>query len=206
MKPSRWWYTTAPALAGLTAALILKATAQSPAAAAGLLAGSSLLGLVLSLIKKWVTDASNERQALRFATKDRDEAREQANLAEAMTAAERERCRAEAAAARTRADQAEINFDQRARAAERRAEEQIAAFADRTAAEAAQCLAEEIARLRREHEENYALIKTQSYEQGVDDALSGRIDMIVLDAPDADVIDLDDRRPTGTEAREARNS
>ena len=54
----------------------------------------------------------------------------------------------------------------------------------------------------------WATVKSESFEAGVLAAMSGQIDMMVLDAPDADIIELngarEERRPTGTDSRITR--
>lgn len=196
MQPTqrRWKWTVAPAIFGITTGLTLITSGGDAVAIGGVLAGFATLALCMTLIRKWVLDADEVRRELRAAIRAKDQAREQADVATALTMGERERCRSEAAAAKAEARQAEVNFDQRARAAEQRMAEETAA-----------CIAEEVARLRAEFEENRAVFFKEAYGAGVVDALSGQIDLVVLDAPDADVIELDDRRDerraTGTDGR-----
>lgn len=194
MQPTqrRWRWIATPAILGIVTGLTLISSGGDAVANGGVLAGFATLALCMTLIRKWILDASEVRRELRAAIRAKDKAREQADVATALTMGERERCRSEAATAKAEARQAEINYDQRARAAEQRMAE-----------ETASCIAEEVARLRHEFEESRATFFKDAYGQGVIDALSGQIDLVVLDAPNADVIELDgareERRPTGTD-------
>lgn len=194
MKPAqkRWKWVACPAILGIATGIIMVVSTDDPIAIGGVIAGFSTLALCMTVIRKWITDTSEIRREHRAAIRECDESREQADVATAITMGERERARSEAAAAKAEARQAQINFDQRARAAETRMREETEA-----------AIAEETARLRLEIEEMWATVKSESYEAGVLAALSGQIDMMVLDAPDADVIQLngarEERRPTGTD-------
>lgn len=190
MKPAkrRWQWIAAPAILGITTGTTMITAGGDAVANGGVLAGFATLALCMTLIRKWVTDTNNERREYRAAIRGCDSAREENQVATAITMGERERARSEAATAKADARQAEINFDQRARAAERRLNIDLAAA---------------IEQVRHEFEEDRARALKEAYTAGIVDALSGRIDNIVLDAPDADIIALDDareeRRPTGTD-------
>lgn len=190
----RWKWIAAPAIAGITAGIVVIGSGGDAVADGGVLAGFSTLALCMTLIRKWVLDSSDIRREYRAAIRSCDAAREQADVATAITMGERERARSDAAAAKADARQAEVNFDQRARAAEQRMQEEAEAR-----------IAEETARLRAKFEENRALFFKEAYGAGVIHALAGLIDTVALDAPDAEVIELDgareERRPTGTDSR-----
>lgn len=197
MKPSQRCATTPTvlsALAGLTAGLTIVASTGDAIAIGGGIAGFAALALCMVLLRKWVTDTSSERRELRAAIRAADKAREENQVATAITMGERERARSETATAKAEARQAQVNYDQRARAAERDKDREIDA---------------EKARLRHELEENWARVKVDAYKAGVLNTLSGQIDMVILDAPDATVITLDEhrdeRRPTGTDGRITRS-
>lgn len=159
----------------------------------GVVAGFATLALCMTLIRRWVTDTNEIRREYRAAIRACDLAREENQVATAITMGERERARSEAAAAKAEARQAEVNFDQRSRAAERHRDQEIA---------------EAAAHFERAFEEKRAHFFKEAYGEGVIAALSGQIDMVVLDAPDADVIELDnrrdERRPTGTDGHITR--
>jgi hypothetical protein len=192
MQPTQrqWKWIAAPAILGITAGLTLITSGGDVVAIGGVLAGFTTLALCMSLIRKWILDTNDIRREFRAAIRACDAAREENQLATAITMGERERARSETATAKAEARQAQINYDQRARAAERHKEEEVAE-------------AERI--LQQEFEEKRAQWFKESYVAGIVDALSGRIDTLVLDAPDADVIEFIDareqRRPTGTDRR-----
>lgn len=184
MRPLRWWYATAPAIAGIVAGLTILTGAGDIMAIGATVLGLGLFALLYTQNKAWITDTSYERGRLRGATLMHDQAREQASAGYTMQLAERERHRAEHAAAMQAAEEAKQAETQRAD----------------------QRIADETKRLGQQQAEWFARVKTESYEQGAIDALSGKIDKIV--GP-TNVFRLEDRRPpeategpaSGTEGR-----
>lgn len=192
MRPRRWWYTAAPALAGIVCGWFLIAMTGDDVGIGATILASGLFALLYAQNKAWITDTQYEKERLRNATLTHDQSREQALAGHTMQLAERERHRTEHAEALRSATQreelagqevlqAQINYDQRAAAAERSERER----ADKR-------IADEIIRLRKEAAERHALNMTESYEQGVIDTMTGQIDKIV--GP-RNVFRLADRRP-----------
>lgn len=184
MQPRHWWKTTAPVLAGISTGLTIIALAGEAVSIGATILAIALFAYLRTELKKWMTDTTYEKGRLRSATLSADEAREQYTTARTLQLAERERHRGEHAdALRNAADTIQSERD--------RAEQRII---------------EECAMLQQEAAERDALIKTDSYRQGVLDALSGQIDEI---AEPANVFRLPDRRAShadggpasGTEGR-----
>ena len=196
MRSQRWWFTGAPAVAGIVTGMALIVGTQEPRAIGQALFTGGLGVLVLALCKKWLTDTSFEKQRLHMAVLAADEERMQAATAHAVQLGERERLRSEVAEDKRKAAEAEQDANRRAEQAEINAGQR-----------ATQVIAEETARLKAEAAEQHALIITSSYDQGVQDALSGQIYQI---AGPANIVHLDDRRPPqrgdGAPGAEGRSS
>jgi hypothetical protein len=193
VKPSRWWYAIAPALAGVVAGWYIIARVADPITIGATLLVTGAIAYGLAAGKHWVTDTTYEKERLRHATASLDEARSQALAGRALQVIESDRQRADAEARKREADervaeadqraiQAAINADQRALAAETRAQER-----------AEQRIKDEFNRLRAEAAEQNARLKTESYAEGARAVLFGELQAI-LDAPKDNIVHLDDHR------------
>ena len=206
MKSKRSWYMAAPALAGLTAGLVILLITDDARTIGEALFASGLSTYALSLVKKWITDTSFEKERLRHATLATDEAATQAQVGRALQLAERERDRRLAEEVRTdaerriqaereRADQAEINSAMRAHAFEKQCEERYERrLADGVGAAEARASAE-IAAVRRESEDERGKLMISQFKDGVLAERAGEVDGMFTALEDPKLIRLDDHRP-----------
>lgn len=196
------WTTAITTLATLTGLALVAATGH-PAAFGATLAALAALGYTLHSVKRWVTDTSDEKRRLREATNKADDARHQADIAQAVRLNERERLQREVEEIRREADDRIAAADERAAQAEA-TYQQHAAEAKRAALrEASEAIADHAARLDREFEAKRAAIMTQAYTDAIQHLSGGQLD--ALTAARRTVIPLDTRRPTPNPASAAHN-
>ncbi len=198
------------AIAGLAAGLVIILLTDAPQAIGEMLFAGSLAAIILSYLKKWVTDTSFEKERLRLATTTGESAARQAQVGHALQLAERERDRRLAEenrqeaerrvrVAEDRADQAEINSSMRAHAYEQSCETRLA-----EGIAAAEARADErIAAARRELADERTTLMLDQYMAGVRDERSGHVDDILRGIEHSKVIQLDDRRPRGLHSNAA---
>jgi hypothetical protein len=206
MKAKRWMFTAVPALVGLTAGLVILLAADDPHIIGEALFASGLSTYALSLVKKWITDTTFEKERLRNSILSAEEAATQAQVGRALQLADRERDRRLAEEVRTdaerriqaereRADQAEINAAMRAHAFEQQCEERYERkLADGIGSAEARASAE-IAAIRRETEDERAKLMIKQFTDGVLAERNGEVDDMLAAMKDPKLIRLDDHRP-----------
>lgn len=217
MKTRRPWLTAAPALAGLAAGLVILIAADDARTIGEALFASGLSVYALSLVKKWITDTTFEKERLRNSILGAEEASTQAQVGRALQLAERERDRRLAEEVRTdaerriqaereRADQAEINAAMRAHAFEQQCEERYEhRLADGIGAAEARASAE-IAAVRRETEDERAQLMIKQFTDGVLAERNGEVDDMLAAVKDPKLIRLDDHRPPVAGGKTAQGS
>lgn len=209
MKTRRPWLTAAPALAGLAAGIVILIAADDAHIIGEALFASGLSTYALSLVKKWITDTTFEKERLRNSILNAEEAATQAQVGRALQLADRERDRRLAEEVRTdaerriqaereRADQAEINEAMRAHAFEQQCEERYERrLADGIGAAEARASAE-IAEVRRELEDERGSLMIKQFADGVLAERNGEVDDMLAGMEDPKLIRLDDHRPPAT--------
>lgn len=206
MKTWRAWYTAAPALAGLVAGLVILVAAEDARTIGEALFAAGLSTYALSLVKKWITDTSFEKERLRHATLNTVEASTQAQVGRALQLAERERDRRLAEEVRSdadrkvqdhmeRADQAAINAAMRAHAFEQKCEERYERRLADGVATAEMRASAEIAEVRRELEDERGKLMIEQFKEGVLAERNGEVDDMLAALEDPKLIRLDDHRP-----------
>lgn len=216
MKAKRWMFTAVPALAGLTAGLVILIATDDARTLGEALFAAGISTYALSLVKKWITDTSFEKERLRHATLATDEAATQAQVGRAIQLAERERDRRLAEEVRTdaerrvqvereRADQAEINAAMRAHAFEQQCEERYERrLADGIASAEVRASAE-IAAVHREAEDERGKLMISQFKDGVLAERAGEVDGMFADLEDPKLIRLDDHRPQAPAGKAAES-
>jgi hypothetical protein len=181
------------------AAIIFTTGSPQAIGVVAFLAGLTIL--CLTKLQKWITDTTFEKQCLRSAILNADEAARQAQVGHALQLAERERDRRAAedvrkdaerriATAEQRADQAEINSSMRAHAFEEACETRTTtaiAAADKRADDRIAAEVQELA-------EGHAEQMMSQYVTGVLHERQGIVDGILAGLEDPKLIHLDDHR------------
>jgi hypothetical protein len=216
MKAKRWLYTAVPALIGLVAGLVILIITDDARTLGEALFAAGISAYALSLVKKWITDTSFEKERLRHATLNTEEASTQAQVGRALQLAERERDRRLAEevridadrkvqAERERADQAEVNAAMRAHAFEQQCEERYERRLADGVASAEMRASAEIADVRKELEDERATLMINQFMDGVLAERNGEVDDMLAAAEDPKLIRLDDHRRQAAEGKAAES-